>query len=819
MRLFQLIFSVIFIPLFFLQGCSTTKYLNKEDFLLGKNDLKTTPETSAISTKQIEKMIAQKPNTKILGVPFPLLFYSMGNQNYEQSAINWVKNHPKTVRFISRVFSQKQTIGLLNSYQNFHQWILKTGESPVIFKEDATKNSVRKIKAYLFNKGFFNARVTYKKLPNIKKQNVFYDVKLNRPYFLDTIKTDIDNPVIKAIYEANKSQSFLKRGDRYDDDNFIKEANRLTRLFRDNGIYYFYRDDVRFYDIDTLAVNQKTNVRIVIKDPVKNNPQNKDRFKPYTINKVNVFTDFVPNMKDTLHWHKIFYEGINFYRKNKRMIYRPKILHRQIAFEHGQLYQDSSAQRTKNLLQYLRNFKYTSIQYTPSGDAQFDVNIFVNPLKKYDFRFNAEVINSNIKQIGLSGLVAVSDKNLFKGAEMFSISLQGSIFRIANQAQEKLDFLDVWEINANMSLEVPRIWFPFISGIFTSVKSPQTYFSNTLTVQKKIGLDRQRFTSLLSYRWKPNDNVKHQVDLFNVEYVRNLNADSYFDVYFSEYQKLKDIATQHFSNNDLLAKNPLGYLRQKIALARASENPIYHHLENILARRNIITADYIIPSVGYSFLYSNQAHLKDYNHTFFSARFQFSKSPIADNVYRNVNIAQFTKIDLNYKKFWQQEKAVWAFRFFVGVALPIENSDIPFLSSYFAGGTNDVRAWQAYDLGPGGSANNLEFKIANFKLLTSLEYRFRLFKKMQGALFIDAGNIWNIDDLNFTESKEKLQQFSDLANIAVGSGFGFRYDFSFLLLRLDVAFKTYEPYLSGDKWFQNYDFSNFVWNVGFNYPF
>ena len=156
----------------------------------------------------------------------------------------------------------------------------------------------------------------------------------------------------------------------------------------------------------------------------------------------------------------------------------------------------------------------------------------------------------------------------------------------------------------------------------------------------------------------------------------------------------------------------------------------------------------------------------------------------------------------------------------MGAAIPYGNTDeIPFNNSYFIGGSNDLRAWRTYDLGPGANRTGLEFNVSNFKLLSSIEYRFKISKSLNGAAFVDAGNIWDITNSELSSNNEKLNSLSDFKNIAIGSGFGFRYDFNFLIFRLDLGFKTYEPYLTNNKWFKNYTFNNAVYNIGINYPF
>ena len=159
-------------------------------------------------------------------------------------------------------------------------------------------------------------------------------------------------------------------------------------------------------------------------------------------------------------------------------------------------------------------------------------------------------------------------------------------------------------------------------------------------------------------------------------------------------------------------------------------------------------------------------------------------------------------------------------RTFVGIAVPYGNSeDIPFVRSYFAGGSNDNRAWYPYSLGPGSTQNINDFNEANFKLSFNLEYRFPIVGDLKGALFSDLGNIWNIWDSE-EDPAATFSGFRSLEDIAWGTGFGLRYDFTYFVFRADVGFKTYNPAeLPNKRWFRDYNFANAVLQIGINYPF
>ena len=186
-----------------------------------------------------------------------------------------------------------------------------------------------------------------------------------------------------------------------------------------------------------------------------------------------------------------------------------------------------------------------------------------------------------------------------------------------------------------------------------------------------------------------------------------------------------------------------------------------------------------------------------------------------------VPFSQYVKTEVDYVKHWDLgRKNVLAVRSYFGIAIPYGNSNnIPFAESFFAGGPNDIRAWTAYNLGPGSSFSTNEFNEANFKITLSAEQRFNILGRLNGALFVDAGNIWNVFD-NVEDDRANFDGFQSLEDIAVGSGFGLRYDFGFFVLRGDIGFRTYDPSRPlGTRWFKDYNFSNAVYNIGVNYPF
>ncbi|MDB4559922.1 outer membrane protein assembly factor, partial [Flavobacteriaceae bacterium] len=652
----------------------------------------------------------------------------------------------------------------------------------------------------------------------------------------------IKSPVLDSLYQSKKALSYLKSGDQFIESNFIKEAKRITNLFRNNGIYHFTENDLGYYNIDTANTNNyKTNIDLVIFDKKRILKANGDYIlKPYKIQKirkVTVYTDYSFSQKDNPNLDSTTYKGITFLAHNK-IKYNPKLLSESIFIKPGEVYADSLRNLTRKHLKSLRNFKVINIKYEPvdSLSNQLDVSILLTPLDKFSLDLETELTHSNIRDLGVSAKFSIVNRNIFKGAEIFKLSFLSSFFNASQDANKEEQFFNSWEIGADMSLEIPRFVAPFgINKLVPKRMSPRTVFSLGTSIQQNIGLDRETLTALMSYKWQYNAKKTIQLDIFNTQYVRNLRIGNYFDIYNSEYIKLNSIAKEFYNNPDYNLE------RQQETVSFMStvfndpnfltNNPdSYRNNLNILDRYNIITSDFLIPTIAYSFTYNNQSDFRDNNFSFFKIRVANSgniggllsnkKNNNNRKTIFNIPLAQYFKTDIEYKKFWEiDNSSVIGFRSFIGAILPYDNSAIPFTKSYFAGGSNDIRAWQTYDLGPGNRNSGLEYNIGSLKFLTSAEYRFDLFGSLKGALFVDAGNIWDITNSIFAEDEAKFNGINSVKDIAVGSGFGLRYDFSFLVFRLDLGFKMHEPYLETNKWFRNYNFSNAVYNIGINYPF
>ena len=832
--------SLLFLFVLIFVSCNSTKRVAEDQHMLTQNYI----FVDSVKNKSgdIQKYILQKPNPKFLNLPFALYLHNIGDPNKPNTPSKWGIKNPRSYNFVKTIFSEKQSIGYANSFIRLNHWFLKH-QGPEIIKKKKVKRTADNLWAYYKTQGYFKSKVdTIVNLYDDKKATVEYHISKGEPTILDTINFKIESTVLDSIYKNSGTSSLLKSGDQYNDKTFRNEASRVLKLFRNNGIYHFSESSLGFY-VDSTRADYKTNVDFLISGNRLVEKQGNYTNTPYKVHKVteiNIVTDYSFTKKGEKLKDSILYKGINFLAHNK-VKYNPKYLTQSIFLKPNEIYKDTLRNLTRNHLKSLKNFKSTNIKFStiPGTDDELKMNIYLSPIEKYTLGLETEITHSNIRNIGSSAKFSISNRNAFRGAELLKLSFLGSYFN-SNSGPG-------WEIGVDASLEIPRFLAPFgLSKLVPKEMSPKTLFSIGSSFQKNIGLDRQAFTFLSDYKWQYNTKKTIQLEILNTQYIKNLNINSYFDIYSSEFSNLDDVAKAYDTANNITTNTnyPLSDdLDNQVIEAisfmnkvsndtnfKATNSDEYNTALNILNRYNIVTSDFLIPVLAYSYTYNNQTKFNDNNFSFFKVRIANSGNIlglISENTnvndkktFARIPLAQYFKTDIEYKQFWDLgSNSVFGFRTFLGAIIPYDNSDIPFTKSYFAGGSNDIRAWQTYELGPGSRNTGLEFNVGSLKFLTSAEYRFDVVSKLKGALFIDAGNIWDITGSKFVDDDAKFTDSSSLKDIAIGSGFGARLDFSFLILRLDVGFKTYEPYLTGNKWLKNYNFANAVYNIGINYPF
>lgn len=831
-------------------GCDMVKRVASTDHLLKETNFYINGEKKR--SELLTNLSFQKTNTTLAGYPLGLHLYNLARPNRDSIFEAWLKKNPKRKQRLISKLSEKQLNKLKTSALGFNNWLKKIGEAPALLDSIKIKKTKKNLERYYFSNGWFDRTIDFDvEVLSEKQAKVNYKITTGEAYVLDSISSRIDSPVIDSLYKELNTDSYLKKGTPFNTSNFEKERSRLTNAFRNSGVYHFSQDYIRFEN-DTIGTQKKVNVSVQIQNRIIRNEDSITRvpFEIYRIKDVNIYTDASFENRSKSVQDSISYDNYKLYSFNK-MNYLPKALTKSVLLSKGSVFRDLDRSRTYRFLNELKTFKYPNIEYLENiADTTLTANIYLSPKKKYGLGFDVNLSQSNIQKVGVSFSSGVVIRNVFKGAETLQISVLGAIGASKDGAKTDAKFFDINELGADIKLNLPRLFFPFnTEKIIPKYMSPSTQISTGFTGQTNIGLDKQTINGTFGYRWFPSEKVTNTLDLVNMQYVRNLNPNNFFSVYKNSFSRLNNIATQSYETPaDLLTTNSFGQSELIVSKAddfinlvttddlfQSSNANDYQTVRNIKERKNRLIQDNFILASNFNYLRNSRENSFDTDFSIFRLKLElagnllYSASKLLDlksnseNAYEvnGVPFSQYIKTEIDLIKLWDLGRSnVLAMRSFFGIAIPMGNaSSIPFSKSFFAGGSNDNRAWTAYDLGPGSSGNNNEFNEANLKIAFSLEHRYNLFGKLNGAFFVDAGNIWNVLD-DVTDERATFDRLQSLKDIAVGTGLGLRYDFDFFIFRLDTGFKAYDPtYGDQNRWLNDFNFSHAVYNIGINYPF
>ena len=841
--------TILFLLLIFFEACKTINEIAGENYLLEKNIILKNNEE--LINDPIRFLSLDKPNKRILGIPFKLYLHEMASEKPDSVFEEWLRRKSKRKKLLNKILSSKQVNEIKRYKSSFNKCIKKNGEAPVFVDSSTIAKNIERFKQYYKNKGFFNTHVEVKKrlLPN-QKGIVQYLIQTDNQYTIESIREEINSPALDSLYNLSFKNRLIKKGDPFNINTFEAERNRLINYFRNNGVYNFQQNNIQFTAaIDSSGIDTKIPVLVEISNLQKreNDTLKKVQYQIHKVKEINLYIDSASKLtQNTVFTDSITYKDFKIFYKEK-LKYKPKALEEVVFIEKNKPYSDYSRILTYRYISNLRNFKYPSIIFKPIGKtSDLEANIFLSPKERFSMGFDLDFSHSNIQDFGFSLGSSFEIRNIFRGAEVLEVSIKNTLGSSSDIASLESQLFNLYELGADTQLNFPRIIFPVnLDELIPKTMNPSTSINFNATLQQNIGLDKQYFGANYQLNWEPNKLAKLNFKIIDLEFINNQNISNYFNVYRNSYDRLNEIGKQvnsnpnHFDTNGNLiipegANNFIAeVLNNQTSLTK--ENNSYQDINLVKERQDRLTTNNLILGSSFGIYYNSQQNLLD--ETFFQFQWKLSligsllneilkSSRTEKNINGQYEIAgvtpsQFIKTEINYIKHWQlYQNTVLAFRAFSGVAIPFGNANsIPFSRSYFSGGSNDIRGWRAYKLGPGSSNNMNEFNEANFKLTLNLEYRFPFIGKMNGALFIDAGNIWNVLD-NISDSAYRFEGFKDLNEIAIGTGFGIRYDFDFFVLRLDTGFKTYNPALPrASRWQTKYSIKEAVFNIGINYPF
>lgn len=702
---------------------------------------------------------------------------------------NIILNEEKINDFeIKKIIKQKPNKKIIGKLITFHlgiynltdslknnsinKYLRKIGEKPVILDQKLTTKSKLQIERYLKNKGYFNNTVDTNTIYLNKKAIVNYNINLGKNYTIKNIVyPNFDIPNIEK-------KSEIKKGDPLNIELLNREAKRIVTIFQNNG-YYNFNEKSLVYLADTVKTDSVTLIFQV--DSSLTNANEK-----YYLDKISILID-----SDTLILNENNYLDS---LKNKTEI-KLKALKRAINIKPGQLFSLKKTNQTRNNLSNLKIFKSINIYFSESENKNsLDCIIDLKKQKKMYYRIEAEGTNSS-GNYGTSLNLKFGNKNIFKGAENFNFKFKGALETRTNLNSNN-SFFNIWELGGETSLKIPRLISPIL---ISNIKSPNTNFKLSFMKQQRPDFTRSIFkTTLFGYNFNSNKNFSHYFNLIEFSYVKMFNESSDFQ--------------EEYLSNQLL------------------QNQYSNHL---------------ITGSSYTMIYNNQQFRKLKNYSFIKAKLEMSGLSIdlIANI-MNFNRDEFGNYTLFQNRYTQyltgeidlrrylvfNKESILVLRTYFGIGFPYGNSEqIPAQKQFFGGGTNGVRAWNPFSLGPGsfeGNENSINYFLGDIKFESNIEYRFPMFNigsyKMKGAIFCDSGNIWNLKERENQPGSKFETNF--ISEIAIGLGFGLRYDVNLLILRIDLATPLRYPYqIDDNNWVDN-PFKKALkgdlnLNIGIGYPF
>lgn len=764
---------IFLLTLFYLGSCSLTKSIGENQQIIAKNSIKI-QDNKKESKVELEDYIVQPQTPKALG-----LFYTN----------LWIYN----------TFQQKKD-------NVFNRWMMKVfGDAPVIWNQTDTYKSENDIKAFLNNKGYFNAEVGSHVEHKPNKAFISYQVNPKKAYTIKNIEYDIVDSTLADI-DIGK-ESLISVGDAFNSYTLDDERTRISEVYRNNGYYEFNPEYVIFI-IDSSLNSHQLNLSTKINAPfLPNSDSITTNFKQYKIDEVFIYTDFENDQKTETPFDTLVVDlaktkkaraigTYHFLYKNKLRI-NPYIIAQSVFIEPDENFNSRDLKETYQKLNRFPILKYVDIQYQQTEDSsidQLDTHIKLYRSKLQYYGIEADGTNSS-GDLGLRFGFSYGNKNLFKGGELLSLRFTTAFENRKYSGYDNTStflFFNTLEYGIILSMYSPSFIVPIKQSKFPKYFKPQTVIQFGFNYQFRPSYKRYITSFQFGYEWKQKRFVFHRLTALDMSIIKIFPSE--------EFQAGLDTIT----------------------------NPRYKDQYQ----------DHFIAAIKYDFIYNTQEIRKHSSFKFFNARFEAAgnlsyglselfNAPKTEAYYTafGIRYAQYLRLDLDFRHYiaLTNNQGI-IYRVNTGIGLPYGNSiALPFEKGFYGGGANGMRAWAYRDLGPGTYNNSLgpEYdKMGDLKIEANLEYRFPLYSYLKGAAFLDYGNIWLLHaDESFAGGQFKWDAF--YKQFALDAGLGFRLDFDFFILRFDGAAKVIDPSkVKGERFvFPKSNFSDIYWSFGIGYPF
>ena len=753
-----------------LAGCSPVKHVPDGELLLDKVTIKVHPDSAdmngPIEEVELYNFLRQQPNHKVLGfAKLQLATYSLSGRD----STKW-----------------------------YNRWLRRLGQPPVIFDEDLTVLSQRQLRQALINRGYMDATVEVDSVVNTpgKRIALTYNIEPGLPHIIDTVRYEIQDPEIARILEEDTTWRNIGAGDLFDRNRLDAERGNITQLLRRNGYYAFNREYITF-EADTAAFSKLLGLTMHIQPPRQSAPDQHpvDTLAPlqhttYAVRHVYFVTDYnAAESGNSLRFtnrDSVDYRGITVLYGDDRYI-KPDILYEKCLIRPGETYNADDVERTYENLSQLGILKFINIEMKPvaylDGRERLDVYVLLSRNKKQSIAIDVEGTNSE-GDLGFGVGLTYQHRNLAKRSNLFTAKIRASYESLSGKVEGLINN-NYTEFAAQVGITFPKFEAPFLSDSFKRRSRAQTQFTLSANYQERPEYTRVIAGAAWKYKWNQmlpkGVNRVHTYDFIDVNYVYLPHSTiDFIDQIAPSNPLLRYSYEDHFIMR-------MGYsfyqTNRRIPTGTANSFTIQPSVRTI--RASFEMAGNLLYGISNAF----GLHKSDGAYKIFGIQYaQYIKGEASYSYVRNLNA-----------------RNALAFHVSGGIAYPYGNSSaVPFEKRFYAGGANNVRGWGVRTLGPG--AYQSENTVLNFinqcgdiSLFMSAEYRAKLFWVFEGALFIDAGNIWTIKSYeNQPRGVFKFNKF--YKEIAAAYGIGLRMDFTYFLLRLDLGMKAHNPAYGQEPW-------------------
>lgn len=755
--------------LLLLSGCSVSKFIPDGQYLLDEVHVRS--DNKEIKSSEMYSYLRQKPNSKWFSlVKLPMYIYCASGKD----STKWI-----------------------------NKLLRKMGDAPRIYDPSVAEETRMQILSAVQNKGYLGAEVVLEEKFKKNRIDAYYKISTGNPYMISSINYNIEDYVIRDLLMNDSIHSNLVEGMRFNVNVLEEERNRITQYLLNRGFYRFNKDYITF-QADTVNGTYRIDLTMNIALNEQNNGNNNSLHRQYKIRKVNYLMDIdnLAAVRNNPETDTVEYNQLSIIY-NDKLFLRPGVIASHNRIESGKLYSNRDVMATYSSLARLGILKYSNIRFVEhleNDSAYLDAYVSLSRNKNKTLAFQIEGTNS-AGDLGAAASVTYTHRNLFKGSETFNIKLRGAYEAVTGL--EGYANNNYTEYGIETSLEFPEFMFPFLKSDFKKSVNAKSQVSAKYNWQIRPEFERTLASAAWSYRWNSKKRASHRLDVLDINYIYMPYRSNTFIEYLNYMDEINPLL--RYSYEDLFIVR-LGYTytynSAGVSTQQTAKKSSYSIRFNIEESGNLI--------YGLSKLIHNK--------------------PLDGESYRvgNISFAQYVKLDFDFaKNIMIDDRNALVFHIGTGVAVPYGNSkSLPFEKLYFSGGANSVRGWSVRSLGPGGyrgASGSLDYvnHTGDIKLDMNVEYRTHLFWKLNGAAFIDAGNVWTLKD-RYSDSTGQFSFKRFYKEIAVSYGLGIRFDLDFLILRFDGGMKAINPMETGvDRYpLIKPDFSrDFAFHFAVGYPF